>query len=249
MWRFFRNYKIISSAFISEVTVTPFDPTILENIKQYSCYNKSGSRQVVVSLMSHGSKEGKISDSDSNLLTHLESICEAIKENNRQAADDDNKIKRVKINVVTCHGDAVVSKGALQKVIRLFVDAGIDVVTSALAPNLIGRGHALNGKNPPNADSNKTTIIERLYTATEIDADQMEKYPKSEVWDHPTGACYSREKIFLDNKRFLVDEYVGKAEKKTQPGSAPEANTQPQSSAKLATALGPRGIYTPSSGR
>lgn len=203
----------IKSSFVTSVTVTNIDevmkPDLPQTIRQYSCLSKSGALQVVFDISTHG-QDDQINDKI--FLEKLEFVCRAISENNRRAHKGCEVIRRVKLNLSACHGDKIIAQGDLQETIKLFVDAGIDVVTSSIN----GRdssGHISNGKNSANYSSNQTEIIERFYSKRmDIEEKVLRKYTEREDWNHKDGLCFVRKKTFTNLDDFLHDRYVEKAD-------------------------------------
>jgi hypothetical protein len=91
--------------------------------------------------------------------------------------------------------------------IKLLVDAKIDVVTSAIDGKDIAASNIINGKNGANYLSATTRLTERLYSSKLPDPEVAEKYPTpTKKWDG--GICLVRTKTFENLENFLVNDYT-----------------------------------------
>jgi len=171
--------------------------------------------QVLVAIHDHGDVDGNFGSQDF-IKTKLTELFFAIKDYN-QLEINEKKVKRVKLNLLTCYGDACITNSLLG-IIKTFTDAGIEVRTSAIKGDAQSSAIIGNGKNYAEGYGNETVIIERLFTSSKSEArkfksEKREKYHNIEIRKVTSKEtplltfCASGEKHYKDLTSFLKDEY------------------------------------------
>lgn len=141
-------------------------------------------KQIIVYIMDHGSSAGNLKNKKF-ILENLEKILEQIKSYN-QGKTPAERVSRLKLNLSSCYGDACVEK-SLGKLIKKFVEAGIEVRTSAIAgdsPSSTSIGNGKNQASTKHGAAGKTVIIERVYATAEVCAKWVEE--KGEKYFNPS---------------------------------------------------------------
>jgi len=186
------------------------EETPIPSIEECVCERKDGLRsQVLVAINEHGGVNGNFGNQDF-IIGKLTELSAAIKAYN-ESKTDKKKVKRVKLNLSTCHGDACITTSLLE-IIKTFTDAGIEVRTSAIKGGSKSSSIIGNGKNYA-ADGNETVIVERLFTPSKPEAEKfasekMEKYQAVEIIEMPNSIfCASGEKHYKDLAALLQDNY------------------------------------------
>jgi len=124
----------------------------------------------VVTINDHGDDEGNFVNQDF-IKEKLAELSAKIRVYNQLEANEE-KVKRVKLNLKTCYGDACITTSLLE-IIRTFTDDGIEVRTSAIKGDSTSSSIVGNGKNYADADDTKTVIVERLFTSSKPDAENL----------------------------------------------------------------------------
>lgn len=167
-------------------------------------------KQIIVTVHDHGSKQGNLKNWEffERKLTTLREGIERYNEENPQA-----KVRRVKLNLLACHGDKVVMSEKFQELIKGFCDLGLEVRVSAIEEDQLASAVVGNGKNLYNSNSNAdgVVMVERLFTSQQNSngfAGKEYKYHDVREQTLANGLkCFSGEKHYSDVASFMRDEY------------------------------------------
>ncbi len=134
------------------------------NIAEHICPRKSGEKsQLRIFISAHGSKAGTMAEKDHDLVEKtLRELCSKIVTHNKSATKE-HPINRIKLTLDSCYGDLVIVNSLLP-LIKIFVDNGIEVRTSASKET--STFTFFNGKNaiPTNGKNDKLNITERFFS-------------------------------------------------------------------------------------